>query len=193
MYIKIFWKKIIPILPLLFVITFTILAYNYVDTQSLLNWVGLENAYLMMFLISMAGGLTTFNFIPYYSVIILLVTAGLPPLYVGFASALGIMCGDTFSYFMGYSGSKILPERYKTFFDKIAGVALKKPKLFIFGSFLYGTFCPLPNDFITVSSGIAKIPYRKIMLPLMFGNLIFNIGIAYIALYGDQYLKIIFN
>jgi membrane protein DedA with SNARE-associated domain len=193
MYLKIFWKKIVPILPFIFVIAFTILAYNYVDTQRLLNWIGLENAYLMMYLISFAGGLTTFNFIPYYSVIILLVSAGLPPVYVGIASALGIMSGDTFSYFMGYSGSKVIPEKYKLIFERIAEWAKRKPKLFIFGSFLYGTFCPLPNDFITVPSGIAKIPYRKIMIPLMLGNLIFNIGVAYISLYGDQYLKLIFG
>ncbi len=186
-----FSKKIIHLLPFLFVILFTVLAYIYVDTKSLLDWIGLENAHLMMFLISFAGGLTTFNFIPYYSVIILLVSAGLNPLYVGIYSALGIMCGDTFSYFMGYSGGQIIPGKYKDIFTKIGNFATKKPKLFIFASFLYGTFSPLPNDFITVSAGIARIPYLKIIVPLMLGNLIFNIGFAYLALYGDQYFTII--
>lgn len=193
MNVKLYIQKIVPILPLLFVIAFTIFAYSYVDTQSLLTWIGLENAYLMMFLIAFAGGLTTFNFIPYYSVIILLVTAGLSPLYVGIASALGVMFGDSFSYYMGYSGGTVIPQKFKYIFEKISSFAIRKPKTFLLGSFLYGAFSPLPNDLITVSAGIAKIPFIKVMIPLVLGNLVFNIGFAYLSLYGNQYLNIIFG
>ena len=100
---KTFYKKFLLALPILFIISFSLLLYLYVDPENFINLIGLENAYILMFLTAFVGGLTTFNFIPYYSIIILLVSAGLNPLYVGAASAVGVMCGDTFSYFVGYS------------------------------------------------------------------------------------------
>ncbi len=188
-----FFKKILPLLPVIFIIVFSVILFIYVDPQNLINFVGLENAYLMMFLTAFLGGLSTFNFIPYYSVVLLLVNAGLNPFYVGATSAVGVMCGDSFSYFMGYSGGEIIPTNLKNFLNKVSSVAISKPKMFILGSFLYGCISPFSNDFITISAGIAHIPYRKVMIPLALGNLVFNISFSFLAVYGYEYVKIFFS
>lgn len=187
-------KKIfLPLLPFFFLLITSACIYFYVDTDTLLEIIGTKNSYLMMFVIAFLGGLTTFNFIPYYSVIFLLVNAGLNPFLVGASSALGVMCGDTFSYFMGYSGGKAIPENYKYLLEKMATFAQKYPNLFIAVSFIYGSISPLSNDFITIPAGIVKIPYIKVMIPLALGNLVFNISLSYLILYAFDYVKFIFN
>ena len=171
----------------------SLIIYLYVDTEALFKIIGTANSYLMMFVIAFLGGMTTFNFIPYYSVIFLLVSAGLNPFFVGLCSAIGVICGDTFSYYMGYSGGKVIPEKYKNFFYRVSAFAEKHPKLFLVLCFIYGCVSPLSNDFITIPAGISKIPFKQVLAPLFFGNLGFNISLAYLVLYAYDYIKFIFQ
>lgn len=82
--------------PLVVVTILSLLLYFYTTPEAIVNWIGLENAYLLMFSMATLGGLTTFNTVPYYSVIFVLATAGVNPILLGLASACGVMAGDSF-------------------------------------------------------------------------------------------------
>jgi membrane protein YqaA with SNARE-associated domain len=188
--LKYYFHKIKLLLPFLTFILISFLIFYLVTPGKIIEFVGMENAYILMFSSALLGGMTTFNFIPYYSIIILLASAGLNPLYIGISSATGVMVGDTFSYFLGRSGDKIIPESLKKIFEKINNFSLKNPKLFPLLCFIYGSISPFSNDFITISAGVAKISYKKVMLPLALGNLVFNISLAFIAYYFYDFLKV---
>jgi membrane protein YqaA with SNARE-associated domain len=94
------------------------------------------------------------------------------------------MFGDSWSYLMGHQGATIIPKRLHFLFDKIRNLARRYPRSFPLFCLLYGAIAPFSNDFITISAGAAKIPYRSVMFPLAIGNIIFNVTVACLAYYG---------
>lgn len=181
---KTLFAKFLSIAPVIFILLLSIVLFFYVTPSRLVEVVGLENAYFLMFFTAFLGGLTTFNTVPYYSILLILAGAGLNPLYIGLSSAFGVMAGDSFSYYMGHQGASIIPTKLHYIFDSIRDFAVTRPKLFPLLCFVYGSVSPFSNDFITISAGMARIPFSRIMVPLALGNLVFNIGLSYLALHS---------
>ncbi len=173
------WRSAIHSLwPLVMILALSFGLLFVVTPETLIDWVGVKNAYLLMFVTALLGGLTTFNTVPYLSMLLLLASGGLNPYLLGFASAAGVMCGDTLSYVVGYHGAKAIPEMLRPLFARINEFAEKYPQRFPLICFFYGALCPLSNDFITIPAGVARISYLRVMIPLALGNLVFNIGTA---------------
>lgn len=158
--------------------------YFFGGPEEIVSSIGIQNAYFLMFAFAFLGGLTTFNTVPYYSMLFLLATGGANPLILGISSATGVMCGDTFSYYLGKEGAQIIPIKITKYFLLIKDFAERKPNLFSLVCLFYGSFSPLSNDFLTIPSGMAKIKYWKVMLPLSVGNIFFNISLAYLCVYA---------
>jgi membrane protein YqaA with SNARE-associated domain len=186
-------KKYTPLLPLVVVAILSGILYFIGGTDIIIDYVGIENAYFLMFIFAALGGLTTFNTVPYYSLLFLLATAGLHPFYLGLSSALGVMCGDSFSYYLGKQGGQFLPNSFQNFFNKMKDLAEKYPKTFPAVCLLYGSISPLSNDLVTIPGGMAKIPYLKIIIPLAIGNIIFNVTLAYLIVHANTFITSVFK
>ena len=50
--------------------------------------------------------------------------------------------------------------------------------------FIYGAMIPIPNDVIVIPMGLAHYPYKKLIIPLGLGNIVFNIMLALVGFYG---------
>jgi membrane protein YqaA with SNARE-associated domain len=181
-------KKIVALLPLILGITVSIIFIFFIGPEALVDYIGLQNAYGLMFLVAAIGGLSTFNSVPYLAVLFVLANAGVNPFLLGLVSAVGVMCGDSFSYVLGRSGETVIPESFKFVFANIKSFAQNHPKLYPLFCFVYGALCPLSNDFVTIASGIAKIAYKKVMVPLALGNVVFNIAFAYVSVYASDWV-----
>ena len=177
-------RTFLHLLPLLSILALSTTVFFYITPDELIDIIGLENAYVLMFSVAFLGGLTTFNTVPYYSALLLLASAGLNPLYIGLASACGVMVGDSFSYFIGHHGATLVPHTLKRLFWYLHSLAALHPRFFPLVCFLYGSLSPLSNDFITIPAGMARIPFFRVMIPLALGNLVFNIGLAYLAVHA---------
>jgi membrane protein YqaA with SNARE-associated domain len=183
-------KLFLTLLPIVVGLGISFLFIFFVGADVLVEYIGTENAYVLMFTVAAFSGLSTFNSVPYYSVLLVLANTGVSPVLLGTASALGVMTGDSFSYFIGRQGSSLIPSVLEPIFDKINNLAKYKPNIYTLVCFLYGSMCPLSNDFITISSGMARISYLRVMLPLALGNIVFNIAIAYTAIYAHNWLVV---
>ncbi|MDD3487418.1 MAG: hypothetical protein PHF35_03520 [Candidatus Moranbacteria bacterium] len=166
--------------------------YFFSSTEKMVSSIGVENAYLLMFVLAFIGGMSTFTAIPYHLVLITLATGGLNSFLLGASTAVGVMCGDTTSYFLGYQGSAIIPQSFQRILNAIRRFGLKYPRILPIFFFLYGALSPFSNDFIVVSMGLSRYPYWKVMIPLGLGNLVFNITLAYFSLQAYGLLKGIF-
>lgn len=184
-------RKILAAVPLVLAVALSVVFYFYFTPETAVSVIGLENAYLLMFVVALLGGLTTFNTVPYYSVLLMLAVAGLNPLLLGLFSACGVMCGDSISYLVGRQGAVIVPRRLHALFGRIRVVATNHPRIFPLVCFLYGSLSPLSNDFITVPAGLARIPYLKTMVPLALGNIVFNVTLAYLAVYAYEFVRLL--
>lgn len=185
--IKIDYKKIglyfATLSPFLIFILVSFFLYVYVTPEKLIAYVGAENAYVLMFITAFISGLTTFNGVPYLPILLVLASGGINPLFLGLSSAMGIMLGDSTSYYIGYKGGEIVSSRIQKLSDFVRRIMEKYPRAFPIFCFVYGSISPLSNDFITMSSGLAKYPFSKMMVPLALGNLVFNITLAFIGGY----------
>ena len=166
--------------------------FYYSSPEKLILYIGVENAYILMFVLAFLGGITTFSGVPYHPVLVLLAVGGLNPLVLGISSAFGVMLGDTTSYYIGYSGGTVIPQKIQKILKKFCDFCLTRPRLIPIAFFLYGSLVPFSNDFIVISMGLARYPFWRVMVPLGLGNLVFNISLAYIALYAYDFIKGIF-
>ncbi len=186
------FRTILAILPFLIGVVVSVIFFFFVDANSIVDYIGTQNAYILMYTMATLGGLTTFNTIPYFSIILVLASAGVNPAFLGLASALGVMTGDSFSYVTGKQGATLIPGRLYQLFTKIHELATRHPKSFPLVCFMYGCISPLSNDFITIPAGMAKIPYWRVMGPLGAGNIIFNITFAYLSVYAYDWMQAVF-
>lgn len=172
---------ILTLLPFAIIIGLSFFVFFYITPDKLVSFIGTKNAFVLMFVASFISGITTFNGIPYLPILITLAAGGLDPFYLGLASAMGITTGDSTSYYIGYQGASIESKRVKKFSERMRGWMEKYPKAFPVFCFLYGSIFPMSNDFITISSGLARYPFWKMTIPLGIGNIIFNVTLATIA------------
>ncbi len=184
-------KKILAASPFLLALGLSAFFFFYTTPDALVAYIGIKNAYILMFSFAMLGGMTTFNTVPYFSLILVLASAGVSPLLLGLSSACGVMCGDSFSYFIGHQGATVIPDKLRTLFASIYQLAEKHPTVFPLVCFLYGSLSPLSNDFITIPAGMAHISYPRVIIPLALGNLVFNISLAYLCVYAYDYIQVL--
>ncbi len=174
-------KYLLGLVSVLLFAGFSLFLFVYLDPNDIVQWVGVENAYVLIFVVAIAGGFTTFNVIPYHLLLISLAVGGMNPFILGPLAAAGVTLGDTTSYFVGWQGRVILPDGATKWFDRIFRTGKDRPKLFMFLFFLYSTFMPTSNDLLSIPAGIARVPFWRVMAPLLLGNIIFDTALAYFS------------
>jgi len=155
-----------------------------IPSETLINFVGSDNAFFLMFVLGLVGGLTTFTGFPFHFVLMSLAAGGLNPIGLGLCTGLGVILGDSTMFLIGKKVKSSLPSRIGSFVDMLSHHLDKHPKLVTPTVFLYGALSPFSNDFIVASLSIMGYSYRKTIIPLAIGNIFFNIAIAYLGLYA---------
>ncbi|HEY4503187.1 MAG TPA: hypothetical protein VJC14_02015 [Candidatus Paceibacterota bacterium] len=182
---------ILRLTPLLLFIGATVFFY-YSSPEEIIRIIGIENAYVLMFVLALLGGLSTFSGVPYHVVLVMLASGGLNPLLVGISAASGVIVGDSTSYYLGYSGGAIIPQGIQKTLKKFCAFCLARPRVLPIAFFIYGSLVPFSNDFIVISMGLARYSFWRVMIPLGLGNFVFNISLAYLAVYAYSFLKSVF-
>src|SRR3989344_4890048 len=145
----------------------------YYSPEGLIDLIGIKNAYFFLFALAFLSGISIFGGIPYHLVLIALAAGGLDPWLLALAAAGGVMLGDSTSYFIGYQVRIIV----------LSSWLAKYPRRVPFFFLLYGSLVPFSNDFVGITTGLARYPFARVMLPLGVGNLIFNATLALLSPY----------
>ncbi|QQS61627.1 MAG: VTT domain-containing protein [Candidatus Moraniibacteriota bacterium] len=169
------------------------LVWNY-SPEDITDLIGEEHAYIALFLSALLGGTSIFIPFPYYLVTISLGAAGFNPLSLAIVAALGTAIGDTTTYFIARSGRIFTPSRARVYFSRIVySLKEKHPSFVPFFTFLYAAFLPLPDDLIMAPAGFVRYPFKRIILSLFLGKVVFNGLLAFAGLYGWERLVLIFE
>lgn len=157
--------------------------------KELVDMIGVENGYILIFLIAAFGGLSSVSSAVYYTTLFTLAAGGANPLLLGVLCGIAITIGDSAYFFFGESIRGIAPKRLHKILDKITHWIEKRPDwaapLLVF---IYTGFTPLPNDVLTVPLALAGVKYRKIWYALLLGNVVLMTILAYAAAYGVTFL-----
>ncbi|MBI2042959.1 hypothetical protein HYT25_01055 [Candidatus Pacearchaeota archaeon] len=179
---------LIAFVVVLVFVLWSILLYNYPPTE-IVALIGVENGYLLTFLSALLGGTSVLFPFPYYLVVFTLGAGGLNPFLLGIASGIGLVLGDSTTYYLGYKGREIISGRIVGIFNKIHSWASQKPKWVMPTLlFFYGAFFPAPNDVIVIPLGLARYPYMKVVIPLVLGNIVFSTIVAFAGIYGWEWI-----
>jgi membrane protein YqaA with SNARE-associated domain len=171
-------------LALLFVIGWTLLLWN-MSPEEIVESLGVANTYLVAFLISIMGALSSLTTFSTYPAIVALAAGEVNPLFLGIAAGLGLAAGDIFFYFFGISARNVASEKVIKWVEKILKWLMDRSKLFIqFFIFFYVGFTPFPNNILTGLLALREYPFKKVVVPLVLGDLVLPITVAYLTYKG---------
>lgn len=187
------WRTYIAgFIPIALFLTASIVLNVYVSPEQIISSIGVNNAYLLIFFLAFLGGVSTFSSVPYHLVVVSMAAGGLNPFILGSSAASGVMIGDSTSYYLGHRGKEYIPKRFKKFFSRLRALITHHSRIFPLFCFLYGTFIPFSNDFITITAGLMRYPFWKVIIPLGLGNLVFNTTIALLSSSSSDLLLYLF-
>jgi membrane protein YqaA with SNARE-associated domain len=172
-----------------FFVSLSVLFY-FLTPETILRFVGFENAYFIIFTLAFLGGLSTFSGIPYHIILMAFASGGLNPWLLGLLATAGVMLGDTTSFYLSSQSKKLLSERMLSVLETLKRVENKSPRFMTAVFFLYGALIPFSNDVIVIPSGLLGYRFWRVMVPLGIGTLIFNMSLALIATYLTQYVSV---
>lgn len=179
-------KKLKTLLFLAPLVCFT-LGISYIGSDAIVEYVGVSNSYLFMFIISFIGGVSIFSGVPYPLLLITFALWGLDVLYLALATCSGVMLWDSTSYFVWWKTKWAITGKLKEVFDVLLTIYDTNPKYLMPIFFVYGAVSPFPNDMITLSSGMKWYWFFKTMIPLTLWNFIFCLMLGYFADFFSNY------
>lgn len=177
-----FIRKHASFISLLLIIGIFTLIFLLVGPKGLIDFIGVRNSYLLVFLVGAFGGVSSLTASSFVLTVVTLASGGANPLILGITGGFGITIGDTLFYFLGLKGRETLTGGVRKVTNRFSAWIQKQPGWLIpFVVFFYASFAPLPNDVLTVSLGLCKCTSRKILIPLLLGNILFTTMIAWIS------------
>ncbi|MEM3672923.1 MAG: VTT domain-containing protein [Candidatus Bathyarchaeia archaeon] len=160
-------------------------------SQDISNWLlnfANQFGYLGIFLISLLGSLSIFFPIP-YTVVIFSLGKTLDPVLIAVAAGLGSAVGEFSGYLLGWSGRKVISERYRRKMGFLVKVFEKYGPIAIF---LFA-LTPLPDDLLFIPLGVMKYKIVKAFIPSLMGKFVMSLIVAYSGRYTIQIIEDIFG
>lgn len=166
-------------------IAWFIILFTFGPTKIIAS-LGVNNSYVALFIIAATGGVSVFSGYIYFSFLGTLAATGLNPFLLGLLGGVGVSIGDSLFYFLGKQGRYVIPVKIEKAIDNFRAWLNKKTRwsipLFVFA---YAAFTPFPNEFMTISVGLTGTRFRRLIIPLILGNIfittIIALGIQYLA------------
>jgi membrane protein YqaA with SNARE-associated domain len=180
---KILTKRNTPFaLLLLFFIAWGYLLSAY-EPDEIVHFLGITNVYFVVFLTSVIGGVSTFFAGSFYATIITFALGGLDPIMLGIFAGIGATIGDSIFFYFGLKGRDVLSGRWRKKAMKFSTWLHRQNRaVMAIIIFLYAGFTPFPKDLLVVTLAIGDYHYRKIILPLLLGNIFLVTLISYFLL-----------
>lgn len=153
----------------IFLWTWVLLTYG---TDAIVDYIGVKNGYLIVFLVALFGGMSSVSGVTYVATIITFASAGLNPFGLALASCLGISIGDTIFYYIGKYGVRELADStFKKYIVRFAAwLEQRSATLRFTGIYVYTAFTPLPNDVLTILLGVSHQRLALVLPALVAGN-----------------------
>ncbi len=183
-------KKYLVFAAIIFIVLLWIVILTFVSPQEIVDRIGLENGYLVAFLVAVIGGVTTITGSSYYIVIATLASGGLNPWILGITAGIGVGISDSVFFFIGRKFRDTISEEKKEKANEISEKLEGKPKWFVpVLIFVYTGLTPLPTDILTLSLGLLNYKYKQIVIPIFLGGITATTIFAY---FGASILEMFF-
>jgi|AntRauTorckE6833_2_1112554.scaffolds.fasta_scaffold00062_56 membrane protein YqaA with SNARE-associated domain len=172
--------NLFSLLVILVLIIIWISLVYFIGAQNIINIIGLTNIYLLIFIIAVLSGSSSFVSASFYAVYISFATGIDNILLFSVMGGLGLSVGDSIFYYFGHKGRTVQNEKWQTIIEKITTWTKKQSLYLIYIIiFIYNAFTPFPGDILNISLGLSGIKYKKIIAVVILGNISLLYLVAY--------------
>ncbi|RDV39128.1 hypothetical protein DV096_00720 [Bradymonadaceae bacterium TMQ3] len=156
--------------------------FLYTEPEAVIEWMGVENSYLVGFLISVFGALGSVTPFSTYPAVYAMATTEVNLIILIPLVAVGLTVGDALFFYFGVTAQSVMPQWLENWMERVWLWLQTKPELFLqIFIFLYVGFSPFANNLLTAPLAMAGYRFRKIVVPLTLGNCSLPIVASYLA------------
>jgi membrane protein YqaA with SNARE-associated domain len=183
------FKKLLTFLIIVVLVLFWSLLAYFIGPEEIVEKIGAENGYILIFLVALFGGISAFTSPSYFALLITLAIGGLNPFILALFSGFGVALGDALFFYLGAHARKVSFKRgdSKNIFERAARwIEKRSSKTVPVLIFLYSGFTPFPNDILAVSLAFANYPFKKFFIAVLLGNINLSFWVAFLASKGIE-------
>ena len=155
----------------------------------LVETIGVQNGYLLAFLVSLFGGFSAAGSVSFISTLLALTAGGLNPVYLGIISGVSLALGDTFMFFIARKGRALIEGKWHERIERFAQLVQKKiwsRRLIPVIAYVYIGFSPLPNDMLIAALAAIQYPPKRTHLLIIAGDVTFALVITLVVAQGTS-------
>lgn len=178
-------KVIVFVLMLIFIVGLSVLL-TFVKPEEIIEIIGVKNGYLIIAIFALFGGISAFTSVSFYATLVTFTIGGLNPFILALVSAPSLFIGDSVYYYFGHTLNNLLSPKMLKYTDKIKAF-LHRPRVYKFSPiliYLYVGVSPLPPDVLIITLSISKYPYKRMIVPLLLGEITFVLIVSMLAQRG---------
>ena len=144
----------------------------YIDIDELITNIGIENTYLILFLVAAVSGTSFLTSASFYAVFLSYAQADLHPLVLGIVGGLGMSIGDSIFFLVSKRTGDVMNLSKNKTYRKVFTYIARLPHwgVYVF-TYLYASFSPFPNDILMVALGVLRFRYSRIIPIIIIGNI----------------------
>lgn len=155
----------------MFFIIFTAI-WLFTSPEEILNTIGINNGYILAFIVSFFAGFSTFTAVSFYSLLIAFITGGLNPWLLALITGTSLALGDMFLFYFGRKGRDMISGKVDRAISNMAHSFNhhKLEKYIPLFSYLYISFIPLPNDWLLIFLASIRYQQRNMNIIIILGD-----------------------
>ncbi len=127
-----------------------------------------------VFFVSLLSGFNLVSSVPVIAFVPIFLVAGLKQWLVVLVITAGVTMADVIAYSVGRVGKRLLSDRFRKTVKRLEKLRERHSVSLLVILFFFAAFVPLPNEVLVVPMAFLGYRLRYMLLPLMFGNLVFN-------------------
>jgi membrane protein YqaA with SNARE-associated domain len=128
--------------------------------------------YLGVLITGIVAGLNTIVPIHAATFTPLFLEAGLSVPLIIATLAVGTLVADSLGYALGHVSKELVEDKYPKIFNFFTNLATNHSRWIIPVVFLYAAFFPFPNEAILIPLALAGVKLKRLLLPLIIGNIV---------------------
>jgi membrane protein YqaA with SNARE-associated domain len=180
---KYYSKKYLNIFSLLSFLALIIIWISIVyliGAQAIVAEIGLNNIYLLIFIIAILSGSSSFVSASFFAVYISIASGIDNHLLFAISGGLGLSVGDSIFYYFAHKGRAVQNKKWQSIIERLSSWTKKQSLYLVYTIiFIYNAFTPFPGDLLNIVLGLSGIKYRKIIAVIILGNITLLYLVAY--------------
>ncbi len=151
----------------------------------MIDVLGVENSYLLAFILASAGGVSSFTAAPFYTTILTMAAGGADIILLGLIAGSGLAISDTLFYYLGKKGKAALNSAIIKKAEQLSAWIAKKPAWLIpLFAFAYLSLAPFPNDILIITLALIDYPFKRLLPLIVAGDITAVILVSIIGKMG---------